>query len=218
MSRHLIHALPYTRLWPEVRVAIVDAYSDPDLASNLATYRKQYKLPACTTASGCLRIVNQHGQSSPLPAGNTNWGTEETLDVDMVSAICPNCHIIMVEAGGISFASLGAAEDEAVTLGAKVVSNSWSATTEAPATKYGKYFNHPGHAIAFAGGDDGYGEYGLQYPAASYYVTAVNGTTLARAPGTKRGWAQTVWGSAARAPGRAARPTTPNPPGRRPHR
>jgi subtilase family serine protease len=177
-------------------VAIVDAYSDPDLAKNLATYRAHYKLPACNTASGCLRIVNQEGKASPLPTGNTGWGTEESLDVAMVSAICPNCHIIMVEASSASFASLGAAEDEAVKLGAQVVSNSWSSLTDAPDSKYGHYFNHPGHAIVFAGGDDGYGADGLQYPATSYYVTAVNGTTLTKAPGTSRGWTETVWGSA----------------------
>jgi subtilase family serine protease len=171
-------------------VAIVDAYNDPDLASNLATYRAHYKLPACTKASGCLKIVNQNGKTSPLPAGNTDWATEESLDVDMVSAICPNCHIILVEASGQgALSGLGAAEDEAAKL-APVISNSWSISTDAPDSTYGKYFNHPGHAITFSGGDIGYG---TRYPADSQYVTAVEGTSLTKAPGTARGWTETVW-------------------------
>ena len=171
-------------------VAIVDAYNDPNLAKDLATYRANYKLPACTKASGCLRIVNQFGKSSPLPAPNASWATEESLDVDMVSAICPNCHIVLVEASGQgAIGGLGAAEDEAAKL-APVISNSWSISSDAPDTTYGKYFNHPGHAITFSGGDVGYG---TRYPADSQYVTAVEGTELTKAPGTTRGWTETVW-------------------------
>jgi subtilase family serine protease len=108
----------------------------------------------------------------------------------MVSAICPNCHIILVEASSTSFKSLGTAEDTAATLGAQVISNSWGASTDAPDATYGKYFNHPGHAVTFSGGDD---SYGVHYPATSAYVTAVEGTTLTKAPKTKRGWDETVW-------------------------
>jgi subtilase family serine protease len=171
-------------------VAIVDAYNDPDAASNLATYRKYYKLPACTAASGCFKQVSQNGKASPLPAGNTSWGTEESLDVDMISAICPNCHIILIEASSSSFKSLGTAEDEAAKLGADVISNSWGASSDAPDSTYGKYFNHPGHAVTFSGGDSGYGPH---YPATSQYVTAVEGTELTKASGSKRGWDEVVW-------------------------
>ncbi len=174
-------------------VAIVDAYNDPNAAADLAAYRSYYKLPACTAASGCFRQVNQNGKASPLPAGNTGWGVEESLDVDMVSAICPNCHIILVEANATSFTSLGAAENEAAKLGAQVISNSWGASSDAPDSTYGKYFNHPGHAVTFSGGDRGYG---VHYPATSQYVTAVEGTTLTKATGSTRGWTETVWGSA----------------------
>jgi subtilase family serine protease len=178
-------------------VAVVDAYSNPDAATDLAAYRKYWKLPACTTASGCLRILNQYGKASPLPRGNTDWGVEESLDLDMVSAICPNCHIILVEAKTASIANLGAAEDEAATLGADVISNSWDAATDAPDSQYGKYFNHPGHLSVFAAGDYGYGtSYRAVYPASSYYVASVGGTTLTKAAGTTRGWRESVWGSA----------------------
>jgi subtilase family serine protease len=78
-------------------VAVVDAYNDPDAAADLATYRAHYGLPAC--GAGCFSQVNQEGEASPLPAasGSTGWATEESLDVDMVSAICPNCRILLVE-------------------------------------------------------------------------------------------------------------------------
>ena len=89
---------------------------------------------------------------------------------------------------------LGAAEDEAAKLGAQVISNSWSISTDAPDSTYGKYFDHPGHAITFSGGDIGYG---TRYPADSQYVTAVEGTTLTKDTSTSRGWSETVWGSAA---------------------
>ncbi len=73
----------------------------PHLASDLAVYRKQYGLPPCTAASGCLRIVNQQGKPSPVPRPDpTGWGVEATLDVSMVSAACPLCRILVVEANG----------------------------------------------------------------------------------------------------------------------
>ena len=79
-------------------VAIVDAYDDPNAASDLSTYRSNFGLPACTTANGCFKKVNQNGATSPLPAANAGWSSEIMLDLEMVSAICPNCHILLVEA------------------------------------------------------------------------------------------------------------------------
>ncbi|HEY1558004.1 MAG TPA: hypothetical protein VGF94_24410, partial [Kofleriaceae bacterium] len=82
-------------------VAVIDAYGYPSLESDLAAYRAQYGLPACTSASGCLKIVNQTGQATPLP-GNApqgdDWTIETALDVDMVSAGCPSCKILVVQA------------------------------------------------------------------------------------------------------------------------
>jgi Putative Ig domain len=171
-------------------VAVIDAYNDPDAAANLKTYRAHYGLAAC--GSGCLRKVNEEGEASPLPksAGKTGWGTEESLDLDMVSAICPNCHILLVEAKNGSMANLGKAVDAAVALGAKFVSNSYSSPETASETADDAYFDHPGVAVTAAGGDSGYG---VGYPAASQYVTSVGGTSLSVAKGTARGWKETVW-------------------------
>ena len=85
-----------------VTVAITDAYDDPRAESDLAVYRSNFGLPACTTANGCFRKVNQSGQSSPLPAADSGWSGEISLDIDMVSAICPSCHILLVEASSNS--------------------------------------------------------------------------------------------------------------------
>jgi hypothetical protein len=173
-------------------VAIVDAYDDPSAESDLATYRSQYGLPACTTANGCFKKVNETGGSS-LPSADAGWAEEESLDVDMVSAVCPSCHILLVEASQPSMEDLGTAVNTAVSLGAKFVSNSYGGGESSSDTSYdSSYFNHPGVAITVSSGDDGYG---VEYPAASKYVTAVGGTSL-RSASNSRGWTETAWSGA----------------------
>jgi hypothetical protein len=187
--------LPSSTAGNGATVAVVDAYNDPDIDSDLATYREQYGLPACTEASGCLQVVNEQGQASPLPAdaGSTGWDVEESLDVDMVSAACPNCKIILVEANTTNISDLGAGVNAAVSLGADYVSNSYSSTGEdLSETSYDQDYDHPGVAITAAAGDYGYG---VGYPAASQYVTSVGGTTLVQDSSTARGWAEAAWGN-----------------------
>src|SRR5438034_407125 len=106
-------------------IAIVDAFDDPRAESDLAVYRSQFGLPPCTTANGCFRKVNQNGASSPLPASDVGWGQEIALDLDMASAICPSCKILLVEATSPTIGNLGTAVNTAVALGANVVSNSY---------------------------------------------------------------------------------------------
>ncbi|WP_174805668.1 putative Ig domain-containing protein [Kitasatospora sp. MMS16-BH015] len=174
-------------------VAIVDSNDDPNAESDLATYRSTYGLPACTTANGCFKKVDQRGGTS-YPAGDTGWAGEISLDVDMVSAVCPACHILLVEADSATMDNLGAAVNTAVSLGAKYVSNSYGGSEDSTdPTSDSSYFNHPGVAITVSSGDSGYG---VEYPAASKYVTAVGGTSLSRASNS-RGWSESVWGSSA---------------------
>jgi Putative Ig domain len=186
------YKLPSSTAGAGQTVAIVDAYDDPAAASDLAAYRTAWGLPAC--GSGCFSKVNQNGQASPLPAasGSTGWATEESLDIDMVSAICPLCHIILVEASGPTTANLGTAVNSAVSLGAKFVSNSYGGgESSADPTFDTQYYKHAGVAVTASAGDDGYG---VSYPAASQYVTAVGGTSLTAASNA-RGWTESVWGS-----------------------
>jgi subtilase family serine protease len=176
-------------------VAVVDAYDNPTAVSDLAHYREAWGEAACdaSTGAGCLTKVNQNGQASPLPkkAGKTGWATEESLDVDMVSAICPNCHIILVETSAPTTADLGTGVNSAVGLGAGFVSNSYGGKQSKNDPSYDtEYYQHPGIAVTVSAGDDGYG---VSYPAASQYVTSVGGTTLYKLKSGKRAWTEYVW-------------------------
>jgi subtilase family serine protease len=174
-------------------VAIVDAQDDPNAESDLAAYRSAYGLAACTTANGCFHKVNQSGQASPLPSADAGWGEEISLDLDMVSATCPDCHILLVEASSANTSDLMTAEDTAAgTSGVVSVSNSWGGAEDSTITSSDSHFNHPGVAITASSGDSGYG---VSWPASSPYVTAVGGTSLSKASNA-RGWSETAWGSA----------------------
>jgi subtilase family serine protease len=155
-------------------IGIVDAFDDPTAESDLVAFSSAFGLPSCTTASGCFRKVNQTGGTS-YPAANSGWSLEVALDVETAHGICPNCKILLVEANSNSFDDLAAAENEAVALGANVVSNSWGGSEFSTETSLDSNFNHPGVVITASTGDSGYG---VEYPAASRYVTAVGGTSL----------------------------------------
>ena len=173
-------------------VAIVDAYGYPNLAADLATYRSYFGLPACTTASGCLSIKDQSGGTS-LPRFNTGWAGEQALDVDAVSAICPDCKILVVQAKSASIADLGTAVNTASKqAGVVAISNSYGGGDLSDAT-YGASYNHPGIAVTASTGDNGY--QGGSFPASSQYVTAVGGTPLTAASNT-RGWSESAWSGA----------------------
>ena len=169
-------------------VAIVDAYDDPTAEHDLAVYRAQFGLPPCTTANGCFRKVGQSGGSA-LPAPDGGWAQEISLDLDMASAVCPTCHLLLVEATSSSQANLGAAVNTAARLGAVAISNSYGGPDASDRT-YGRYYHHAGIAVTASTGDSGYG---VSYPATSKWVTAVGGTTLTRSARAKRGWTERAW-------------------------
>ncbi|KUO10589.1 S53 family peptidase [Streptomyces sp. DSM 15324] len=172
-------------------LAIVDAYDDPNAEADLAKYRSHYGLPACTTANGCFKKVGQTGSTTSLPSADSGWAEEISLDLDMASAVCPQCDILLVEAKSATMANLGTAVNRAVTLGAKYVSNSYGGSESSSDTSYdSSYFNHAGVAITVSAGDEGYG---AEYPAASKYVTSVGGTALSTSSSTTRGWTEKVW-------------------------
>ena len=173
-------------------VAIVDAYDDPHAESDLAVYRSTFHLPACTTTNGCFRKVNQSGAAAPLPATDYGWAEEISLDLDAVSATCPNCHILLVEANSPNTAPLMTAVDTAARMGAVAISNSYGGTEDSTILAADSHLNHPGVAITASSGDGGYG---VSWPASSRYVTAVGGTTLTRASNA-RGWTETAWSGA----------------------
>src|SRR5215469_5096528 len=184
------YALPSSTAGSGQTVAVVDAQNDPNAASDLAAYRSAAGLPAC--GAGCFSVVNQNGAASPLPASDPGWAMEESLDVDMVSAICPLCHIILVEANSATDADLGTAVNTAVALGAKFVSNSYGGSESSSDNSLdSSYYNHPGVAVTASAGDS---DYGVSYPAASPDVVAAGGTSLSTASNS-RGWTESVWNS-----------------------
>jgi len=170
-------------------VAIVDAYGYPNAEADLAVYRAQYGLPACTTANGCFIKINQSGGTN-YPRTNVGWDQEQALDLDMVSAMCPNCKIMLVQATSATLANLATSVNTAVSRGALVVSNSYGGG-ESGSSTYASAYNHPGKAITVSTGDSGYG---AGFPATAPGAIAVGGTTLTRA-GNARGWSESAWAS-----------------------
>ncbi|GLY79744.1 peptidase S8 [Actinoallomurus iriomotensis] len=185
-------------------VAIVVAFDDPSAEQDLAVYRNQYGLPPCTTANGCFRKIDQNG-GTRYPPSDAGWAGEASLDMDAVSAACPYCRILLVEANDNFFSNLFTAEDQAVAQGARFVSNSWGANEFSGEELFDRRLAaHSGVAFTFASGDQGYGH--QLYPAASPYVTAVGGTSLVRAR-NPRGWVEGAWSGA----GSGCSPYAPKP-------
>jgi len=164
-------------------IAIVDAFASPAAMSDLAAYRTQFGLGTAN-----LTQVNQSGGAT-LPAGDTGWGQEEALDLDMASAACPTCSILYVGANSASFADLSTAVNTAARAGAKVISNSYGGSEYSGEVSAQAAYNHSGIAVTVSSGDSGYG---AQFPASSQYVVDVGGTALNRSS-TTRGFTETAW-------------------------
>lgn len=181
-------------------VAIVDAYDDPNAEADLAVYRAHYGLPPCTSASGCFRKISQRGDAT-LPSPDPGWGLEISLDLDAVSATCPTCNILLVEADSSSLTDLIPAVRTAAANGADVISNSYGSTGEFSGEQYlERYYTDLTMPFVVATGDYGYGNGailigGVSYPAASRYAIAVGGTSLDRADNA-RGWQESAWDGA----------------------
>jgi hypothetical protein len=201
-------------------VAVVDAYDDPDAEADLQKYREKYKIyyrsgeTACTKANGCFKKVNQEGKEEKYPTDKyptkieggkevlDDWGVEISLDLDMVSAACPECHILLVEANSTELnkkdepVNMFIAEEEAEKLeagGKKLateISNSWGEGEQSGEVEDNKYFEDAGVPITVAAGDRAYG---AGYPAAAPHVISVGGTTLRKKAEGSRKWEESVW-------------------------
>jgi subtilase family serine protease len=177
--------LPSTTGGTGQTVALVESGDYPTAEADLATYRSEYGLPAC--GSGCFSKVGQTG-TSKLPAENADWAEETALDEDMVSAICPNCHILIVEADSSTFANLSKAVDTAAKLGATEISNSYGGSEFASSSTA---YSHTGIVITASAGDDGYEE-GSTQPCSFASVVCTGGTSLQPAT-SKRAYTEVVW-------------------------
>lgn len=150
-------------------IAIVDAYNDPTVQSDLQVFSSQYGIPC----NGCLTVVNQNGGTS-LPRTNANWAVEISLDVQWAHAIAPGAHILLVEASSNSNSNLYAAEDYAKTH-AQYVSNSWGGPESSGEKSFDSHFAQSGVSFFVSAGDNGLP---AEYPSASPNVISVGGTTL----------------------------------------
>ncbi len=167
---------------------MVAAYDDPRVEADLAVYRSRFGLPACTKGSSCLRVVGQRGSPSQLPVPDAGWGIETSLDLDMVSAACADCSLLLVEADSSDIPDLALSVETAVRLGADVVTNSYGLDEYHGVLKYAKHYEHPGVPVVAATGDDGFRA--ASFPAALRSVLAVGGTSLVR---TATGWSERAW-------------------------
>jgi subtilase family serine protease len=173
-------------------VAIVDAFDDPNAEADLATYRAQYGLPPCTTANGCFKKLNQAGVAGSYPPANAGWAVEVSLDLDAVSAVCPLCHITLVEANDASANNLSLAQDTAAAQNPVAISDSFGGSEFVGQQSFESHFSHPGIMTTVSTGDSGLG---TSWPAVAPSVVAVGGTELT-ADSSTRGWAETVWSGA----------------------
>src|SRR5205809_768187 len=107
-------------------VAIVDAYGYPNAEADLNVYRSAMGLPACTTANGCFTKVNQTGGTN-YPTTNVGWAQEQALDLDMVSAMCPGCKILLVQSNDANYSNILVAVNYAAA-NAQIVSNSYGSS------------------------------------------------------------------------------------------
>lgn len=171
-------------------VAVVDAFGYTNAEADLQVYRTQWGLPTCTTANGCFKKLNQNGQQSGYPAQDIGWAQESALDLDMASAMCPNCQVWLVEGNDNSYNNLGTAVNTAASMGAHVISNSYGGG-EGGTTSVEHFYIHDGVAVTASTGDKGFAA-GPQFPATSAHVIAVGGTRLVH-DGSQRGWAETAW-------------------------
>jgi subtilase family serine protease len=182
-------------------IAIVDAFNYPNAESDLASYRSQFGLPACTTANGCFKKVNQNGATSPLPANSPagdDWTVEAALDLDLASAACPTCKLILFEAADDQGNGLFIAQNAAAaTAGVVSISNSWGGPSAGnDASLDAQFFTHSAAINTFvASGDSGNTGNSPDYPSTSLHVIGVGGTHLVRASNT-RGWTETAWNGA----------------------
>ena len=176
-------------------IAIVDAYDDPSIASDLNTYSAQFGLPLCNSSNPCFKKVNQSGSTSGFPKANSGWSLEIALDVEVAHATCPNCKILLVEANSNSLSNLAAGVKTAAKLGATEISNSYGGSefSSELSETYAAPYNQPGIAVTVSSGDNGYGSFG--FPAALSSVITVGGTTLTLGAGNTYG-NETVWSGA----------------------
>jgi subtilase family serine protease len=178
-------------------IAIIDAYDDPNIQSDLNTFDTQFGLPATTVT----RVNETGGTNYPTSDPTGGWETEESLDVEWAHAMAPGANILLVEASSTDFSDLLSAISYGASH-ANVVSISWGGNEFSGETAYDtQYFDQPGVAFVASSGDSGAP---AEWPAASPNVLSVGGTTLTLGAGnvwsSEVGWSGSGGGPSAYEP------------------
>ncbi len=175
-------------------IAIVDAYDDPNIQSDLNTFDSEFGLPATTVT----RVNETGGTSYPASDSTGGWELEESLDVEWAHAMAPGASIMLVEASSTSDTDLLAGVSYAAAH-ANVVSMSWGGGEFSGETSYDStYFDHAGVAFVASAGDAGAP---ASWPSASPNVLSVGGTALTLGTGnvwsSETGWSDSGGGPSA---------------------
>jgi subtilase family serine protease len=173
-------------------IAIVDAYNDPNIQSDLSAFDTANGL----SAPPSFKVDNLGGTT------NAGWALEESLDVEWAHAIAPKANIVLVEASSDSLSSLLSAVSTAAALpNVSVVSMSWGTNEFLGETGYESVFTTPaGHTpetFVAASGDSGAWS-GPTFPSVLPNVLAVGGTSLTLTStntyGSETGWTDSTGG------------------------
>jgi len=166
-------------------IALVDAYDNPDAASDLVTFDKYWGLPA---AKFIKLYANGNGDCT-TPAANAGWAGEESLDIEWAHVFAPKAEIILVEACSNSDTDLFYAESVAIqyvqdNYGGGDVSNSWGGGEFSSESSYdftfaGANYSEYGAPVAVfaSAGDSGIG---AAYPSVNPWLTSAGGTSVLR--------------------------------------
>jgi subtilase family serine protease len=171
-------------------VGVVVAYDYPSAEADLNAYRKHFGLPPCTSDSGCFTKINQRGEQGDYPYPDPGWSVEAALDMQMISAACPTCHIILAEADEATPKDLATTARAVAAAGAVVSNNSYGVPEHTGVRSLNASYNIPGVTAVASSGDEGYSA--ANFPASSPQVISVGGTVLHHAPGP-RGWRENAW-------------------------
>ncbi len=185
-------------------IAVLSPFDDPTIQADLSAYSKRFRLPACTTANGCFRKLNEQGQAKPLPFKDPSggqWITESALGVEIAHGLCQSCRIVLIETGSPSDFDVGLGADGAAKAGATVLVTSVTANESGDDREVAPHFSHPGLAVVAAAGDGPNPPWGfsgdVDFPALLPNVISVGGTVLSTRHGQYAGekaWADTVSG------------------------
>ncbi|WP_034485738.1 hypothetical protein [Actinomadura oligospora] len=188
------YKLPSDLLGGGSTIAVVVPFDVTAAEKDLNAYRAANGMHVCDAEFPCFRKTDQRGTGT-LPPANATWGLHAAVGLDMASAACPNCDLLMVEADDDTLANQAAAVDQAVAQGARtvVVMDGWFGEYEGQ-DALAPHFDHPGVAIVAASGSSGFNGGGQEsLPAAYPTVVAVAGTNLHRDASARRGWNETPW-------------------------